>query len=233
MPRLLASIRDEPQTRRTPSPSRSSRVSEMIQDKPKRGRPRIPAEQQRARLLDAAEQVLELNHFERTSVQDIVRSAGMSSRSFYECFASKDDLAIALAIDRGDAFLLTLEEVVGRASASNLEATVNETLGVFLRDLPAVLVDLLSPQNNTGMKVLELRERYRERITQTLLLGMIRMAQEGELPAPPNPMSLGLVLAGIESITLRYLAERKRAELLELQPLLLAAIRDLFSAQFR
>ena len=57
-----------------------------------RGRPAIPKEVQRRRLIEAAFRVFERNRYERTSVADIVGEAGMSSRSFYDHFASKEDL---------------------------------------------------------------------------------------------------------------------------------------------
>ncbi len=206
-------------------------MSDPVKAKPKRGRPAIPASQQRARLLDAAEQVFEKAHFDQASVQDIVRMAGMSSRSFYECFESKDDLVIALAIDRGDTFLAVLQEAVDNATANRVEESIDHTLGVFLRDLPAVLVDILSPHSGVGRKTIEIRDQYRDRITQTLLMGMLRMAQSGELSEPPNPAAVMIALAGIEGITIRHLAERKRDQLLAMQPMLLQGIRALFARQ--
>src|SRR5690606_30220686 len=61
----------------------------------RRGRPPIPPEQQRRRLLEAARAELRRSDFGSVRVSDVVRTAGMSSRSFYDHFASKEDLLIA------------------------------------------------------------------------------------------------------------------------------------------
>ena len=45
-----------------------------------RGRPAIPRDVQRQRLIDAATRAFEKNLYEKTRVSDIVKEAGMSSR---------------------------------------------------------------------------------------------------------------------------------------------------------
>src|SRR4051812_17121460 len=44
------------------------------------------------RLLDAAERLLVLKHFEDISIQEILRESGVSAGSFYARFRSKEDL---------------------------------------------------------------------------------------------------------------------------------------------
>ncbi len=56
----------------------------MGASKPRRGRPPLPLEGQRQRLLDAARQLLERQELETAGVRDVVAEAGMSSRAFYQ-----------------------------------------------------------------------------------------------------------------------------------------------------
>ena len=57
-----------------------------VPGKGRRGRRPLPPEQQRRRLLEAAERSFERNRYEGAGIQSIVREAGMSSRSFYQFF---------------------------------------------------------------------------------------------------------------------------------------------------
>ena len=79
--------------------------------KPKRGRPPLPLEGQRQRLLDAARRLLERKELETAGVRDIVAEAGMSSRAFYQVFASRDELILELAREMSEFFLERLAAV--------------------------------------------------------------------------------------------------------------------------
>ena len=59
-----------------------------------RGRPPIPEEVQRRRLVTAAIRVFAEKPFEGARIADIVREARMSSRSFYQFFESKEDVVV-------------------------------------------------------------------------------------------------------------------------------------------
>jgi AcrR family transcriptional regulator len=51
----------------------------------------------RGRLLEAARQLIRENGYERTTLQDVARRAGMTSGAIYGNFKNRDDLFIALA----------------------------------------------------------------------------------------------------------------------------------------
>jgi AcrR family transcriptional regulator len=192
----------------------------------KRGRPSIPPEQQRRRLLDAAERSFERNRYEGVSIQQIVREAGMSSRSFYEFFASKEDLVTELARDRGDALLLEMKKVI--RTADDLLSAVDQMLRVYLGGMPMVILDLERLSGTASQQVRLVRETYRERIGSLLTQEVERFVSTGLISSAPNPMSVALVLAGIEGISIRYHFAGRREELLALHPRLLQSLRELF-----
>jgi AcrR family transcriptional regulator len=190
-----------------------------------RGRPRIPPKQQRQRLLDAAERSFEHSRYERASVQEIVAEAGMSTRSFYEFFDSKEDLVAELARERAETFLRRMQEVL--QDADDFMLAIDRLLYTFLRDLPVVLLDLEKLGGAAGQRVREIRNHYRNEIMSLLAEAISNMEARGVIERQPSPMTLILVLAGIEGITMGYQSEGRREDLLALHPALLEAIREL------
>lgn len=73
----------------------------------------------RARLLDAAERLVERNGFAGTSVDAILAEAGSSKGAFFHHFASKQELAQALVARYVDADLAMLEQ--GLAAAAEVQ----------------------------------------------------------------------------------------------------------------
>jgi AcrR family transcriptional regulator len=192
----------------------------------KRGRPTIPPEQQRRRLLDAAERSFEQNRYEGVSIQQIVREAGMSSRSFYQFFDSKEDLVTELARDRGEALLVEMKRVI--RGADDLLSAVDQMLRVYLEGMPMVILDLERLSGTASQQVRLLRETYRERIGSLLTQEVERLVEAGQVSSAPNPMSVALVLAGIEGISIHYHFAGRREELLALHPRLLESLREIF-----
>jgi AcrR family transcriptional regulator len=192
----------------------------------KRGRPTIPPEQQRRRLLDAAERSFERNRYEGVSIQQIVREAGMSSRSFYQFFDSKEDLVTQLARDRGEALVVAMKEVI--RGADDLLSAVDQMLRVYLEGMPMVVLDLERLSGRASQQVRLLRETYREKIGLLLTQEIERYVEIGRLHSGPDPMSVALVLAGIEGISIRYHFTGRREELLALHPRILESLCELF-----
>ncbi|MFL6105992.1 MAG: TetR/AcrR family transcriptional regulator [Marmoricola sp.] len=84
----------------------------------------------RARLLDAAERLVERNGFAGTSVDAILAEAGSSKGAFFHHFASKQELAQALVARYVDADLDMLEQ--GLAAAAEVEGA-QQKVSAFLR----------------------------------------------------------------------------------------------------
>jgi AcrR family transcriptional regulator len=194
-----------------------------------RGRPRIPPAQQRQRLIDAAERSFERSRYERASVQEIVSEAGMSTRSFYEFFDSKEDLVAALASERAETFLKQMADVL--QDSDDFILAIDRLLYTFLRDLPVVLIDLEKLGGAAGQRVREIRNHYRNEIMALLTRAIESMVERGILERQPNPMSLILVLTGIEGIAIGFQSEGRREDLMALHPALLEAVTELVSTQ--
>jgi len=80
----------------------------------------------------------------------------------------------------------------------------------------------------TGERLGDAIVECREKIAAALMREAERLLDLGILPSAPDPMSVMLVLAGIETISIRYLSEGRRAELIALHPMLFKAVQGLF-----
>lgn len=100
---------------------------------PAAGRPRRfePADELRI-LFDAAFAVLQRNGYEDMTVADILREAGLSTRSFYRHFESKDELLAAMYRREAERAADRVQAAVSGASSPRLalEAWVDEILSI-------------------------------------------------------------------------------------------------------
>lgn len=195
-------------------------------EKRRRGRRPLPPEQQRRRLLEAAERSFERNRYEGAGIHSIVREAGMSSRSFYQFFESKEDLVAELIRDRVEILLGRMEEVF--RESDDMWDAVDRVLRIYLEMLPMVVLDLERMSGAASQRVRRLRSASREKIGEVLVREIGRMAENGIVSAAPDPISIALVLAGIEGLSISYHHEGRREELLALHPQLLRALRRFF-----
>ena len=186
-----------------------------------RGRPAIPKEVQRRRLIEAAFRVFERNRYERTSVADIVGEAGMSSRSFYDHFASKEDLVAEIVAETGERLLGAVAEVFTGDVPLDVERNADLALGVFLHGLPVSAIDLERLGGDAGRRVGEVRRRIVQRLTNLTHAYMGRLLAKGLVARLPERPEVELILTGIEGMCLRYYSEGRRDELLEIRPLIL------------
>jgi AcrR family transcriptional regulator len=186
-----------------------------------RGRPAIPKEVQRRRLVEAAYRVFERNRYERTSIADIVGEAGMSSRSFYDHFASKEDLVAEIVAETGERLLGAVSEVFTGDVPLDVERNADLALGVFLHGLPVSAIDLERLGGDAGRRVGEVRRRIVQRLTNLTHAYMGRLLAKGLVARLPERPEVELILTGIEGMCLRYYSEGRRDELLEIRPLIL------------
>jgi AcrR family transcriptional regulator len=110
------------------------------------GRPRRYGPDEELRLLfDAAIEVMRRNEYGEVTVAEILAEAGVSTRSFYRHFASKDDLLIALIRRETDGAVAALEARVARAKnpRAALEIWVDEMLSLTHDRAKARKVDVL------------------------------------------------------------------------------------------
>ena len=185
-----------------------------------RGRPAIPRDVQRRRLLEAAWRAFERSRWERTTVADIVTEAGMSSRSFYLHFGSKEDL-IAEMVEEVAARLLGEIEALLQQTPDDVEKHADAAIGCFLEMLPAASIDLERLGGDAGRRVGEVRRRMVQSLTDLTVRYMERMHALGRVPRAPDRAEIELLLTGIEGMCLRYYSEGRRDELIALRPRIL------------
>lgn len=184
-----------------------------------RGRPSLDEHEQRRRLIDAAWRVFERASEDRVTVADIVRQAGMSSRSFYQHYSSKEDLIAQMVEDVGGEILAD----VAADFAEPLEdpaAQAARALGTFLERLPSVAIDLTRLEGTIAGRVVRLRQRVVRALTVVVHEYLVRLHGEGRAPRRPEPAEVEVLIAGIAELGLRYYSEGRRTELLALQPAL-------------
>lgn len=188
-----------------------------------RGRPAIPREVQRRRLMEAALRAFEKSRYERTTIADIVGEAGMSSRSFYDHFASKEDLVAAIIEETGFGMLEELERALGETT-DDVRADVDRALSMFLERLPASAIDLERLGGDAGRRVGEVRRRIVQRLTDLTQDYIARMYAAGRVPRLPARPETELLLTGIEGMCLRYYSEGRRSELMGLRSRILRVL---------
>lgn len=187
--------------------------------KRRRGRPSIPREVQRKRLVDATLRVIQQRRYETISVAAIVREAGMSSRSFYDHFVSKDDVVAEIVRERGQRLIGALEEIYRQAKSDQERA--DRGLRAYLELFPAGIVDLERLGGEAGQRVREVRQQAVETITDLVLEQYERAHAAGNVARVPHRAEISVVLMGIEGLSFRYYSEGRRDDLLALHPVLL------------
>jgi AcrR family transcriptional regulator len=196
----------------TPSPSRRPR-----------GRPPIPAEVQRERLLAGLLRAVEAYGYEKTRVSDIVRHAGMSSRSFYQLFDSKDDLLVAYVEQTAQSLVADLAAVL--AEERDPLTCVERALGLYLDIFSSVIqMDLEGLGGAAGRRVRQVRSDSVREISRAIYEQLGNAHEDGRIAREPDRVTVELVVTGIEGISFRYLARGRTRELKRLRPTFVSAL---------
>lgn len=171
---------------------------------------------QRERILDAVADVSTLAGYAGMSVEDVVVTAGVSRRTFYDHFKDKED-----------AFLAAYDAVVAQLMARVQEAfEANETFSGRVRDcLAAFLGFCASEPRFADMCIVEVlgagpRALVRRNEVMQLFAGMVRAATD-TLPVgtqrPPD-LTSETIVGGIYEVVYSRILQGRTGELLELVP---------------
>ena len=187
--------------------------------------PSLVAASQRTRLLEAVGRAVAHKGYAAATIEDIVRDAGVSKKTFYEHFSDKLDCFLAAYEAASDELLAHVREAqeaadVGGAPAEGSPpggewlARTRAGIHAYLRWLAAepelarvFLIEIAA----AGPEALERRERMRERYAERM-----RELQVGN--GVPDEI-FHAVVAGADDLVVRRLREGR--ELLELEPTLL------------
>ncbi len=172
------------------------------------------ASNQRERILDAVADVTSIAGYAAMSVEDIIVTAGVSRRTFYDNFKSKDEAFYA-------AYDAAVEQLVAQvqqafASASGFPERVRDCLGAFLQFLASeprfadmCIVEVFA----AGPQALERRNAVMAGFAE-----LIRTAAS-ELPKSRQPPSLTAetIVGGIYEVVYSRILQGETPRLMELQ----------------
>lgn len=185
----------------------------------RRGRPSIPDEVQRERLLEAARRALQESDFGSVRVADVVRAAGMSSRSFYDHFDTKEDLLLALIHQAGGQLIAQLEAIFAQALA--FEVKTSRALAAYIAAFAGTPLDLEKLGESASAPVQKLLRHYVREVGVRVAGQLERAHREGASRRPADPVVLEVLLLGLLGIASSWVADGRRDELASLQPTLL------------
>jgi len=174
------------------------------------------ARNQRERMLAAVAQVASTHGYGAMSVQDVVREAGVSRRTFYEQFKNKDHAFLA-AYDEASGRLVTTIRAAMEAEQT-FETKISTGLRAFLELLAAspafakmCIVEVLA----AGPDAISRRARTMEEFT-----GVFEDAAQQTLikETPPSPLIAETIVGGVYETVYRRIARGETAELPRLLP---------------
>jgi len=182
----------------------------------------LVAASQRARLLEAVGRAVAEKGYAAATIDDIVRDAGVSKKTFYEHFTDKLDCFLAAYEAASDQLLEHVRAAQEGGDGEWLERT-RAGIHAYLRWLaaePALARVFLIEIAAAGPVALELRERMRDRYADR----MRELQAAGDVPDE----IFHAVVAGADDLVVRRL--REGGDLLELEPALLYLQVSLLSA---
>ncbi len=168
---------------------------------------------QRTRLLEAVGRAVAERGYAAATIDDVVRRAGVSKKTFYEHFADKEDCFLA-------AYEAASEELLARVREAHagdgdwLERT-RAGIVAYLRWLaadPALARVYLVEVAAAGPRALERREALRDRYAE-----LIRERRPSDLPFE----ILHAVVAAVDDVVVRHIREHGAERLPELEPILM------------
>ena len=175
--------------------------------------PSLVAASQRTRLLEATGRAVADKGYAATTIEDIVRGAGVSKKTFYEHFADKLDCFLA-AYEAASDELLDHVRAAQNGEEGEWLARTRAGIHAYLRWLaaePALARVFLIEVAAAGPDALERRERLRDRYAE-------RMRELQVANSVPDEI-FHAVVAGADDLVVRRL--REGGDLLELEPILL------------
>lgn len=162
--------------------------------------------------------------YDGARVADIVREAGMSSRSFYELFDSKADLVAEVVRTLGQGLVEHLDEIF--AETEDLGERIDRGLRAYLDIFRVAHVDLEHLGGEAGVVVRDVRRATVRDIAARMTEALRGAHARGEVARAPDPVRVELLFTGIEGLSIRYYSEGRRDELRALHPLLVELVSE-------
>lgn len=175
------------------------------------------ASAKRSRLLEGMARSVAFKGYADTTVADIVREAGVSKRTFYECFATKKDCLMALYVAASHGALKVLKQAID--PKRDWKTQVEHAIGAYLACLarnPALLRTLFIDILSLGPEGLQVRRR----MNQELADFVVQVVNAGHPRTPQDTARIATlamaVVGGINELILQAIEGNHTAELPEL-----------------
>jgi AcrR family transcriptional regulator len=176
---------------------------------------------QRSRLLEALGRAVAERGYAGATIDDVVRRAGVSKKTFYDHFSDKEDCFLAAYEAASEELLRRVVEA--RAELEDWEERTRAGIAAYLRWLaadPALARVFLIEVAAAGPQALERRERLRDRYAELI----------GERADQPFEV-LHAVVAAVDDVVVRHIREHGAEGLTELEPVLVYLQTKLLSAR--
>jgi AcrR family transcriptional regulator len=182
----------------------------------------LVAASQRSRLLEAVGRAVADKGYAGATIDDIVRGAGVSKKTFYEHFRDKEECFLAAYEAAGDELYARVRDA--HSGPDDWLDRTRAGIAAYLRWLaaePALARAFLIEVAAAGPRAAERRERLRDRYAELMReLQEEARAEIGSLPALPIEV-FHAVVAAVDELVVRRIREGGAEELPELEPVLL------------
>jgi AcrR family transcriptional regulator len=170
---------------------------------------------QRTRLLEAVGRAVAERGYAAATIDDVVRRAGVSKKTFYDHFADKEDCFLAAYQAASEELLRRVREA--HAGHDDWHDRTRAGIAAYLRWLaadPALARVFLIEVAAAGPRALECRERLRDRYAELI---RERSADGAGLPFEV----FHAVVAAVDDVVVRHIREHGAEDLPRLEPILL------------
>ncbi len=177
---------------------------------------------QRARLLEAVGRAVANRGYAAATIDDIVRGAGVSKKTFYEHFADKEGCFLAAYEAAAEELFVRVREAHG--TCGEWVDRTRAGIAAYLRWLaaePALARVFLIEVAAAGPRAAEARERLRDRYA--VLMRDLQDEARADIPALPRLPDevFHAAVAAVDELVVRQIREATAEGLPELEPILL------------
>ena len=157
----------------------------------------------RARILGGGQQALGVLGLQATTVEDILQAAGVSRRTFYQYFQSKEGLLKALYVDAMDRLIIAVRGAVSEVEdgAGKIQASIQAYLDFQLAG-GALLIQMQADAIRHDSLVAEKREQTLDALVQ-IVGANVKVVLQQDL----DPLIYRALLIGIEGLVIHCQAD--------------------------
>ena len=180
----------------------------------------------RRRIVNAASRIFSKMGYANATVADILKEAGgMSRRSFYEHFDSKEDALLAI-VDEGAAIIA--DGLARMAEVDDPLARIDLGIETFVTWGAPEFTRIGYQVMAAGERVRKRRLEYGQQIADIFTENLWEAHRRGLIQRPPDPITVLAILDAVDGTVLRYHAEGRADRIHEAVPYLQALAHKAF-----